>query len=79
EAERAALRQGQQVRRGQGYSLNVTASPQVHQALAAAGAALGAEGASSAERKAYRIYRNRLAQAGLTLDVNASAATGVDG
>jgi putative DNA-invertase from lambdoid prophage Rac len=48
------------VRRGQGYSLHVTAAPQVHQALLAAAATLNAEGASAADRKAYRIYLDRL-------------------
>jgi len=60
EAERHALRQGRTVRRGQGYSLHVTAAAQVHQALLAAAVALNAEGASSADRKAYRIYWERL-------------------
>jgi hypothetical protein len=59
-AERRVLRQGRMVRRGQGYSLHITAAPQVHQALLAAAIALSAEGASSADRKAYRIYFDRL-------------------
>ncbi|MBB5158265.1 recombinase family protein [Saccharopolyspora phatthalungensis] len=41
-------------------SLHVTALPDVHQALLAAAAALGGEGASPADRKAYRIYADRL-------------------
>jgi DNA invertase Pin-like site-specific DNA recombinase len=60
EAERHALRRGRTVRRGQGYSLHVTALPDVHRALLAAAAALGADGTSSAGRKAYRIYADRL-------------------
>jgi putative DNA-invertase from lambdoid prophage Rac len=60
DTEQRALRKGRTVRRGQGYSLHVTATPQVHQALLAAAATLNAEGASSAERKAYRIYLDRL-------------------
>lgn len=60
EAERQALRRGQTVRRGQGYSLHVTALPDVHRALLAAAAVLAADGASAAERKAYRIYADRL-------------------
>jgi hypothetical protein len=40
--------------------LHVTALPQVHQALLAAAAALGADGALSADRKAYRIYHDWL-------------------
>ena len=60
EAERHALSRGRTVRRGQGYSLHVTAVPEVHQALLAAAAALDIDGASSADRKAYRIYAQRL-------------------
>ncbi|MEV0705229.1 recombinase family protein [Saccharopolyspora sp. NPDC050389] len=60
EAERHALQNGRTVRRGQGYSLHVTALPDVHQALLATAVALNADGASSAERKAYRIYAERL-------------------
>ena len=60
EAEREALRKGREVRRGQGYSLHVTAAPDVHHTLLAAAAALSTEGASPAERKAYRIYSERL-------------------
>lgn len=60
DAERHALRQGREVRRGQGYSLHVTALPDVHQALLAAAAELGSGAASPAERKAYRIYADRL-------------------
>jgi putative DNA-invertase from lambdoid prophage Rac len=56
EAERHALRRGRTVRRGSGYSLHITALPEVHQALPAAAAALDTDGASSADRKAYRIY-----------------------
>lgn len=57
---RQALRQGRTVRRGQGYSLHVTATPEVHRELLAATASLTAEGASSADRKAHRIYAERL-------------------
>ena len=60
DAERQALHQGRAVRRGQGYSLHVTATPQIHHALLRAAEALNAEGASSADRKAYRIYSDRL-------------------
>ena len=65
EAERHALRQGHTVRRGQGYSLHVTAAPHVHHALLAAAAPLGADGAASAARKAYRIYADRLTAAAI--------------
>ncbi|MEO6083519.1 MAG: recombinase family protein [Umezawaea sp.] len=60
EAERAALLDGREVRRGQGFTLQVTATPKVHQALLAAAAALGAEGAAPADRKSYRVYQQRL-------------------
>ncbi|MFD4190806.1 recombinase family protein [Amycolatopsis thermoflava] len=60
EAERQALEQGRAVRRGQGYSLHVAAAPEVHQELLKAAAAMIGEGATPADRKAYRIYRNRL-------------------
>ncbi|WP_063719874.1 hypothetical protein [Nocardia takedensis] len=59
EAERHALRDGREIRRGQGYSLHVTAPPHVHQALLAAADRL-AHSAAAADRKAYRIYRDRL-------------------
>lgn len=59
EAEQHALQRGRTVRRGKGYSLHVTALPEVHQALLAAAAPLGADGASAADRKAYRIYADR--------------------
>jgi DNA invertase Pin-like site-specific DNA recombinase len=65
ETERHALRHGRTVRRGQGYSLHVTGTPEVHQALLTAAAALSADGAGSADRKAYRIYASRLATAGV--------------
>jgi putative DNA-invertase from lambdoid prophage Rac len=40
EQEQRALRKGRTVRRGQGYSLHVTATPQIHLALLAAAATL---------------------------------------
>ncbi|HET9257151.1 MAG TPA: recombinase family protein, partial [Pseudonocardiaceae bacterium] len=40
DAERQALHQGRAVRRGQGYSLHITAAPQIHQALLRAADAL---------------------------------------
>jgi hypothetical protein len=66
DAERQALHQGRAVRRGQGYSLHITAAPQIHQALLRAADALNAEGASSADRKAYRIYWQRLNTAAIS-------------
>ncbi|NIH80409.1 hypothetical protein [Amycolatopsis viridis] len=60
EAGREALRKGREVRRAQGYSLHVTAPPHVHHALLNAAGVLGTDGASPAERKAHRIYSERL-------------------
>jgi hypothetical protein len=54
EAERHALRQGHTARPGQGYRPHVTAALHVHYALLAAAAPLGADGAASAARTAYR-------------------------
>ncbi|MFI9538129.1 recombinase family protein [Nocardia fusca] len=56
---RQALQQGREIRRGRGYSLPVTAPPSVHQALLTA-AEPTSESASAADRKAFRIYRDRL-------------------
>lgn len=60
EPERQALQKGRQVRRGQGYSLRVTATPQIHRTLLYAADALDSEASSPADRKAYRIYRDRV-------------------
>ncbi|MFD3752588.1 resolvase [Streptomyces cyaneofuscatus] len=62
-AERAALDQGTTVRRGQGYTLRVTAAPAVHHRLLARCQLLdGGPGASAvpAQRKARREYENRV-------------------
>ncbi|WP_411138007.1 resolvase [Streptomyces sp. C10] len=62
-AERAALDQGVTVRRGQGYTLRVTAVPAVHRQLLARCQPLdGAQGvrAVPAQRKARREYENRV-------------------
>jgi len=64
----SALRQGHTVRRGQGYSLYVSAAPYVHHALRAAAAPLGADGAASAAIKAYRIDADRLTAAAILTD-----------
>ncbi|MGW4912759.1 recombinase family protein [Streptomyces sp. NPDC004270] len=63
DAERAALDQGVTVRRGQGYTLRVSAVPSVHRALLAHCRPL--DGAPStpaipAQRKARREYENRV-------------------
>ncbi|MFI9155693.1 recombinase family protein [Streptomyces sp. NPDC053367] len=62
-AERAALDQGAVVRRGQGYTLRVTAVPIVHRRLLALCQPLdGGQGtpAVPAQRKARREYKNRV-------------------
>jgi putative DNA-invertase from lambdoid prophage Rac len=64
EGERRVLRSGRAVRRGQGYSLHVTAPAEVHRVLLASAAALGADDATASARKALRIYADRLAVAG---------------
>ncbi len=48
------------MRRGQGDSLHVTATPQIHRTLLHAADALDSEASSPADRKAYRIYRDRV-------------------
>jgi hypothetical protein len=62
-AERAALDQGVSVRRGQGYTLRVSAVPAVHRQLLARCQPLdGTQGvpAIPAQRKARREYENRV-------------------
>ncbi|MGW0390615.1 recombinase family protein [Streptomyces sp. NPDC003042] len=62
-AERAALDHGVTVRRGQGYTLRVTAVPAMHRGLLARCQPLdGGEGAPAfpAQRKARREYENRV-------------------
>ncbi|MGV4988101.1 hypothetical protein ACVB8X_28635 [Streptomyces sp. NRAIS4] len=62
-AERAALDQGATVRRGQGYTLRVTAVPDMHRQLLARGQPLdGGQDlpAVPAQRKAWREYENRV-------------------
>lgn len=57
-AERATLDQGATVRRGQGYTLRVTAVPAIHRRLL--DGSLGTS-AVPAQRKARREYENRIA------------------
>ncbi|MFD9367872.1 hypothetical protein ACFWA6_09185 [Streptomyces sp. NPDC060020] len=62
-AERAALDQGVTVRRGQGYTLRVTAVPAVHHGLLARCQPLDGGQvlpAVPAQRKARREYENRV-------------------
>jgi DNA invertase Pin-like site-specific DNA recombinase len=63
DVERAALDHGVTVRRGQGYTLRVTAAPVIHRQLLARCQPLdGAQGAPTvpAQRKARREYENRV-------------------
>jgi hypothetical protein len=59
---------GKDIRCVEGNRLHVTAAPHVHYALLAAAAPLGADGAASAARKAYRIYADRLTAAAILTD-----------
>ncbi|MFB1044369.1 recombinase family protein [Streptomyces chrestomyceticus] len=58
--ERTALDQGATVRRGQGYTLRVTAVPAVHHQLLARCQSLDGAPAVPAQRKARREYENRV-------------------
>ncbi|MFI6285634.1 recombinase family protein [Streptomyces sp. NPDC051018] len=60
DTERAALDQGQPVRRGTGYTLRVTAVPAVHRQLLDRCQVLDGAGAIPAQRKARREYENRV-------------------
>ncbi|WP_237409454.1 hypothetical protein [Streptomyces sp. M2CJ-2] len=60
DVERAALDQGVTVRRGQGYTLRVTAVPAVHHRLLARCQPLDGAAAIPAQRKARREYVNRV-------------------
>ncbi|WP_405953605.1 recombinase family protein [Streptomyces phaeochromogenes] len=59
-AERAALDQGQAVRRGTGYTLRVTGLPALHRQLLDRCQSLDGAGAIPAQRKARREYENRV-------------------
>jgi hypothetical protein len=62
-AERAALDEGVTVRRGQGYTLRISAAPAVHHGLLARCQPLdGGQGTPAvlAQRKARREYENRV-------------------
>ncbi|AEH09695.1 MULTISPECIES: hypothetical protein [Protofrankia] len=58
-----ALRGGRTIRRGQGYSVRVTAPLALHQATLGQCAALAGDGSTLAGRKAYRTYADRIAAA----------------
>ncbi|MFC7841914.1 recombinase family protein [Streptomyces sp. NPDC057382] len=57
---RDTLRGGRTIRRGQGYSLRVAAPLSVHRAALEVCAAIAADGAAPAVRKAYRAYADRV-------------------
>lgn len=59
-AERAVLDQGVTVRRGQGYTLRITAVPAIHRRLLDLCQALDGAAAVPAQRKARREYANRV-------------------
>lgn len=59
-AERAALDQGVTVRRGQGYTLRVSTTPEVHRQLLDRCQPLDNPTAIPAQRKARREYANRV-------------------
>lgn len=56
-AVREAVRDGETIRRGQGYSVRVTAPLSVHQAMAEETAHLIG---TPADRKAHQVYKNRV-------------------
>ncbi|HEY5836082.1 MAG TPA: hypothetical protein VIW71_19690, partial [Streptomyces sp.] len=62
-AVRGVLRGGRTIRRGQGYSVRVTAPLALHQAALQQCAALAGEGSTAAGRKAHRTYADRIAGA----------------
>ncbi|WP_331732129.1 recombinase family protein [Streptomyces sp. NBC_00989] len=59
-AERAAIDQGVTVRRGQGYTLRITAVPAVHRQILDRCQSLDGTAAVPAQRKARREYENRV-------------------
>jgi hypothetical protein len=59
-ADRSALDQGVPARRGQGYTLRVTAAPAVHRQLRARCQPLDGPQGAPAQRKARREYENRV-------------------
>lgn len=59
-AERAALDQGVTVRRGQGYTLPITAIPAAHRQLLAPCRPLDEPPAVPAQRESRREYENRV-------------------
>jgi DNA invertase Pin-like site-specific DNA recombinase len=66
EGIRRAVISGRIIRRGQGYSVRLTALPAVHRALLEHCAPLAGAEATPAARKAYRTYADRLTTTGIT-------------
>ncbi|MFC4912287.1 recombinase family protein [Actinomadura gamaensis] len=60
---REMLIRGRPIRRGRGYCIPLTVPLELHHALLHHSAALTAEGAGPAERKAYRVYATRITTA----------------
>ena len=60
---RQAVGAGRTIRRGRGHSLRITAPLEVHRAALQQSAALAADTAGPAERKAYRVYATRITTA----------------
>ncbi|MGI5201378.1 hypothetical protein ACQEU6_07290 [Spirillospora sp. CA-108201] len=60
---RQALIWGRIIRRGKGYSIRLTMPLELHHAALQQSAALAAEDAGPAERKAYRVYATRITAA----------------
>ncbi|MEU4206127.1 recombinase family protein [Streptomyces sp. NPDC026294] len=60
EAERAAIADGETVRRGQGYTLRITAVPAIHRQLLDRCQPLNGTAAVPAQRKARREYASRV-------------------
>jgi putative DNA-invertase from lambdoid prophage Rac len=63
ETVRRALASGRTIRRGQGRSLRITAPLELHRAALQQSAALAADTAGPAERKAHRVYATRITAA----------------
>ncbi|MEV0666245.1 hypothetical protein ACIBI3_19805 [Actinomadura luteofluorescens] len=60
---RQVLIRGRIIRRGKGYSIRLTKPLELHHTALHQSAALAAEGAGPAERKAHRVYATRITAA----------------
>ncbi|MET9364606.1 hypothetical protein ABZX93_27330 [Streptomyces sp. NPDC006632] len=63
ETVRTTLASGRTIRRGQGHFLRITAPLELHRTTLQQAVALATESASSAERKAHRVYATRITAA----------------